>query len=45
MNNYLTVNTVSRYAVVVALDIVVTSENIKKHHQKRTQTRKEKENH
>ena len=42
MNNYLTVTTVSSYGVVVALDIVFTSENIKKHHQKSTQTRKEK---
>ena len=44
MNNYLTVST-SSYGVVVALDIVFTSDNIKqikKHHQKSTQTRKEK---
>ena len=33
--NYLTVSTVSSlYGAVVALDIVFTSESIKKHHQK-----------
>ena len=50
MNNYLTTSTVSSYGVVVALDTytVFTShvndkiKQIKKHHQKSTQTRKEK---